>query len=88
MTVGPYVPWTSPSRGPFRLVVTAHALRRLHERKREAWDDIQRAARPELLWQWVECSYAQWRLNVRGVCQVVIDDVRVVFCVSARMARW
>jgi hypothetical protein len=73
-------------RGPFRLVVTAHANSRLHERKREAWDEQRRTAGAALLRQLIDCGYELWRLNVRGTCRVVLGDLRVVYCVSPRHA--
>jgi hypothetical protein len=81
-----YVPWTSLPRGPFRLVITAHANGRLHERKREAWDDQRRTAGGALLGRLIDCGYELWRLNVRGTCRVVLGDLRVVYCVSSRHA--
>ena len=87
MTQATYSAWTSLPRGPFRLVITAHANGRLHERKCEAWDDHRRTARSELLHRLIDCGYELWRLNVRGTCLVILDDLRVVYCVSSRHAR-
>jgi len=71
----------------FRVLLTAHACRRVHERRPDLWDATRwRLAEPFKL-DLAARGCALKALGVRGECKLVVNGLRVVYDMSNSAAR-
>ncbi|NJM41200.1 MAG: hypothetical protein HC853_10745 [Anaerolineae bacterium] len=71
----------------FRVLLTSHAGRRVHQRRPELWDAARRRLAEPLKLELAERGCGLKALSVRGECKLIVDGLRVVYDMSNTAAR-
>lgn len=71
----------------FRVLLTSHASRRVHERRPDLWDTARQRLNEPLKLDLAARGCALKALGVRGECKLLVNGLRVVYDMSNTAAR-